>query len=54
MDLRKHLLLVKKLSGMMPVYNIFYGNDFFAMLKDVAKEAEKGIATVFGCYVNDP
>lgn len=34
--------------------NIFYGNDFSAMLKSAAKEADEGIATVFGYYVNDP
>lgn len=34
--------------------NIFYGNHFSEMLKDAARSAERGIATVFGYYVNDP
>lgn len=34
--------------------NIFYGNGFGESLKSAAKNAEKGRATVFGYYVNDP
>lgn len=34
--------------------NIFYGNDFSSMLEGAAREAENGMATVFGYYVNDP
>ena len=34
--------------------NIFYGSDFATSLKNIAKNAENGIATVFGYYVNDP
>ena len=34
--------------------NIFYGNGFSRLLKEAAKDAEKGRATVFGYYVNDP
>ena len=34
--------------------NIFYGNDFSHTLKSCVANAEKGIATVFGYYVNDP
>lgn len=34
--------------------NIFYGNHFAIMLKDAAKAAKEGKATVFGYYVNDP
>ncbi|MBR2753954.1 glucose-1-phosphate thymidylyltransferase RfbA [Candidatus Saccharibacteria bacterium] len=34
--------------------NIFYGSGFSAMLKESAETAEKGRATVFGYYVNDP
>lgn len=34
--------------------NIFYGNGFSKILKDAASNAEKGISTVFGYYVDDP
>ena len=34
--------------------NIFYGNNFRALLRASRKNTEKGIATVFGYYVNDP
>lgn len=34
--------------------NIFYGNGLGNMLKNAAKRAEAGRASVFGCYVNDP
>ncbi|MFR0586232.1 glucose-1-phosphate thymidylyltransferase RfbA [Lactobacillus porci] len=34
--------------------NIFYGAGFTEQLKHAAQDAEKGHATVFGYYVNDP
>lgn len=34
--------------------NIFYGNGLGNMLKNAVKRAEKGRATVFGFYVEDP
>ena len=34
--------------------NIFYGNGFTKLLKDATADAQKGKATVFGYYVNDP
>ena len=34
--------------------NIFYGSGFRATLKQAVKNAEEGIATIFGYYVNDP
>ncbi len=34
--------------------NIFYGNNFGPMLRAAAEDAEKGFATVFGYYVQDP
>lgn len=34
--------------------NIFYGSGFSQMLKDAAKAADEGHATIFGYYVNDP
>ena len=34
--------------------NIFYGSGFSEMLRESAAAAEKGRATVFGYYVNDP
>ena len=34
--------------------NIFYGSGFSEMLRESAKNAENGRATVFGYYVNDP
>lgn len=34
--------------------NIFYGNGFPAILKEAANETQKGKATIFGYYVNDP
>ena len=34
--------------------NIFYGNGFSRLLRAAAESAQKGRATVFGYYVNDP
>lgn len=34
--------------------NIFYGNGFSALLRNAVADAERGIATIFGYYVNDP
>ena len=34
--------------------NIFYGSGFAAKLKQAVTNAENGLATVFGYYVNDP
>lgn len=34
--------------------NIFYENGFTDLLKNAAEDAQKGKATVFGYYVNDP
>ena len=34
--------------------NIFYGSGFGSMLKEAARTAEEGKATIFGYYVNDP
>ena len=34
--------------------NIFYGNGFRKLLQSARDKAEKGIATVFGYYVDDP
>lgn len=34
--------------------NIFYGNGFSGLLRDAAKNAENGRATVFGYHVEDP
>ena len=34
--------------------NIFYGNGFSGMLRMAVDEADKGKATIFGYYVNDP
>ena len=34
--------------------NIFYGNGFTPLLKRAAADAENGLATIFGYYVNDP
>lgn len=34
--------------------NIFYGSGFRARLKRAAADAEHGIASIFGYYVNDP
>ena len=34
--------------------NIFYGNGFSSLLREAAANAEKGEATIFGYYVNDP
>ncbi len=34
--------------------NIFYGNGFTKILTEAKKNAEKGVATVFGYYVEDP
>lgn len=34
--------------------NIFYGNGFKTILREAKGNAEKGLATVFGYYVDDP
>lgn len=34
--------------------NIFYGGGFKAFLRNAAEDAEKGLSTIFGYYVNDP
>ncbi|MBQ9120368.1 MAG: glucose-1-phosphate thymidylyltransferase RfbA [Lachnospiraceae bacterium] len=34
--------------------NIFYGNGFGRLLREAVTNAEQGIATIFGYYVNDP
>jgi len=34
--------------------NIFYGNGFRHILNEAYKNAENGLATIFGYYVNDP
>jgi glucose-1-phosphate thymidylyltransferase len=34
--------------------NIFYGNGFSLLLNEAVQNAEKGEATIFGYYVNDP
>ncbi|MGN1443231.1 MAG: glucose-1-phosphate thymidylyltransferase RfbA [Acutalibacteraceae bacterium] len=34
--------------------NIFYGNGFGKLLKEAAADAENGMSTVFGYFVNDP
>ena len=34
--------------------NIFYGNGFSAMLREAVENAENGLATIFGYFVNDP
>ena len=34
--------------------NIFYGNGFGKILRNAAKDAKEGLASVFGYYVNDP
>jgi glucose-1-phosphate thymidylyltransferase len=34
--------------------NIFYGSGLTTLLKDAIKNAERGRATIFGYYVNDP
>lgn len=34
--------------------NIFYGNGFGHLLRDAVKTSERGGATIFGYYVNDP
>lgn len=34
--------------------NIFYGSGFSALLKHSVENAENGLSTVFGYYVNDP
>jgi glucose-1-phosphate thymidylyltransferase len=34
--------------------NIFYGNGFTPILKEAKEKAEKGEASIFGYYVNDP
>ena len=34
--------------------NVFYGNGFGSVLRQAVRNAEKGRATIFGYYVNDP
>ena len=34
--------------------NIFYGSGFGSLLKEAARSAKEGKATIFGYYVNDP
>lgn len=34
--------------------NLFYGNGFRSLLRSATKNTEKGLATIFGYYVNDP
>lgn len=34
--------------------NLFYGNGFSAMLREAVTNAQNGLATIFGYYVNDP
>lgn len=34
--------------------NIFYGNGFSTMLREAVANAENGLATIFGYFVNDP
>ena len=34
--------------------NIFYGNGFSRMLQEAVENAEHGVATIFGYFVNDP
>ena len=34
--------------------NIFYGNGFCKLLKEAANDAENGMSTIFGYFVNDP
>ncbi len=34
--------------------NLFYGSGFRGLLREAAENAEAGLATVFGYYVNDP
>ena len=34
--------------------NIFYGHNFSSLLREAAENAERGRATIFGYYVNDP
>ena len=34
--------------------NSFYGNGFSAMLREAVANAENGLATIFGYFVNDP
>ena len=34
--------------------NLFYGNGFRNLLRSATKNAEQGLATIFGYYVNDP
>ncbi len=34
--------------------NIFYGNGLTSMLKEAKEKSEKGVASIFGYYVNDP
>jgi len=34
--------------------NIFYGNGFSKMLKAAAADAQNGVSTIFGYYVDDP
>ena len=34
--------------------NIFYGNSLGRLLREASENCEKGLATIFGYYVNDP
>ena len=34
--------------------NLFFGNSFTDMLNEAGSMADKGMATIFGCYVRDP
>lgn len=34
--------------------NIFYGNGFSKMLREASENAENGVSTIFGYYVEDP
>ena len=34
--------------------NIYYGNGFTTILREAAENAQNGMATIFGYYVNDP
>lgn len=34
--------------------NLFYGNGFRRLLRSAASNTERGLATIFGYYVNDP
>ena len=34
--------------------NIYYGNGFGSILRQAGEDAQRGISTIFGYYVNDP